>query len=130
MKKYICLVLILSLFSQLSFADNCDWTQIKKLPDNGYEYSPTLNLCVANLIQTNKTQTLQIADYEKAIQLKDLALTAEDSRVQLWEKSSLDEQQRLMTISSDQKENNFLYFGLGILATIGTGFAVAKLVGK
>lgn len=130
MKKLISSILILCL-STIAMADpNCNWSTIKTLPDGGYEYSPSLNLCVGNLIQTNKTQSAQIVDLTKAIELKDLALTAADSRTQIWETTSLAEQDRLTKISTEQKDNNFLYFGLGILSTVLTGFAVAKLVGK
>ena len=130
MKKLIALLLLFVSTFNIAFAD-CDFnTGITAGPNKTFIYTEACHQKVGLLVQQNASLTTQVADYQKAIQLKDLALTAEDSRVQMWEKSSLDEQQRLMTISADQKHNDFLYFGLGILATIGTGFAVAKLVGK
>lgn len=119
-------MVLVSMFSNLAMAD-CDWTQIKKLPDGGYEYTPELHLCVGNLVQTNKVQLAQIADLNSAIQLKDLALVQSDQRIALWSKTVNDEQDRLTKISDDQKHNDFIYFGLGILATIGTGYALARL---
>lgn len=136
MKSVFCLVLSLVLFCNNVLADtvpssptpSCDWTQIKQLPDGGYEYSPALNLCVGNLVQANKIQTQQIQDYTAAIQLKDLAIKDSDSRATLWINTADSAQQKLMSIESDSKKNEFLYFGLGLLTAIGTGFAVSRLV--
>lgn len=131
MKKFICAFLSTILLANAALADTtCNWSTIKLLPDGNYEYPAALNLCVGQLVQTNKIQLAQIADLQSAIQLKDLALTNADGRTQLWMTTSLAEQDRLTKIDSDSKTNNFIYFGLGVLATIGTGFAVAKLVGK
>jgi hypothetical protein len=131
MKKILFLVLICSFLSQLAIAAPiCNWSAIKQLPDGGYEYSPALNLCVGNLVQQNKVQAAQIVDLTKAISLKDLAINMSDARVALWEKSSDDEFSRLNTIEKDQKHSDFLMFGLGILTTIGTGFAIARLAGR
>jgi len=129
MKKLICVILSLLMFSNICFAD-CDWAQIKKLPDGGYEYSPALNLCVGQLVQTNAVQTQQLQDLGKAIQLKDLALTNSDARVALWQKSSDDELSRLNTIQSDEKHSDWLFFGLGVATTFLAGYTAAKLAGR
>jgi len=126
MKKLICLLLLISNVASAS----CDWSTIKQLPDGGYEYSPALNLCVGNLVQQNKVQTQQIADYTKAISLKDLALTAADQRTQIWTTTAENEQDRMTKLTTEQHHTDFIYFGLGVLATIGAGFAAAKLAGR
>lgn len=127
MKKIISILLSLSFLSSVVFADqNCDWTQIKKLPDGGYEYNPTLNICVGQLVQMNKIQAQQIQDLTKAISLKDLAIKDDDSRVQLWETTADSEQNRLSIMESDQKHSEWLYFGLGILTTFVAGYAIAR----
>lgn len=129
MKKLISIILLFSLFSNISFGDtNCDWTTIKTLPDGGFEYSPALNICVGRLVQTNQIQTQQIADYQKAISLKDLALQNADARIQLWETSADNELDRLNKIQSDQKKSDWLMFGLGALTILGAGFMTAKLL--
>ena len=100
MNKLISIFLLMSMFSNSAFSDTviCDWTQIKKLPDGGYEYSPALNLCVGQLVQDSKIKDQQNQDLTKAIQLKDLALTNSDARVAMWQKSTNDEVDRLNTI--------------------------------
>jgi len=129
MKKFIAAILLLCFSANVAMAD-CDWTQIKKLPDGGFEYNPTLNLCVGNLVQTNKTQAKQIQDLTTAIDLKDAALLAADQRTQLWETTSLNEQDRLTKIDNESKTNEWIFFGLGVVTVIGSGFMAAKLLGK
>lgn len=126
MKKFVIVILCLS---NIALGD-CNWASIKTLPNGNYEYTPTLHLCVGKLVQDGKVKDTQIQDLTKAIQLKDLALTASDSRAKLWMDTSLSEQDRLMKIDSAQKQNNFLYFGLGILASIGVGMTTARLIGR
>jgi hypothetical protein len=127
MKKFISFILALCLFSNIAFAD-CDWTQIKKLPDGGFEYNPTLNLCVGQLVQDSKVKDQQIADLTQALDLKNAALLAADQRTLLWTKASDDELDKLNKISADSKRSDWLYFGLGALTVIGSGFMAAKLI--
>lgn len=129
MKKFISLLLAILFSCNVVFADTstCNWSQIKPLPDGGFEYSKTLHLCVGELVKENSIKDQQIADLNKAIQLKDLALTNSDARVALWQKSSDDELSRVTQIEGDQKRNDWLFFGLGALTVIGTGFALARL---
>lgn len=126
MKKFIvCSLLFVS--SANAFGD-CDWSTIKKLPDGGYEYSASLNLCVGNLVQDNKTKDIQIADLNKAITLKDLALKESDERVALWSKNAGDELDRLNRISQDQRRNDWLYFALGVGTTFFAAYSASKLI--
>lgn len=129
MKKLILLMTLFSFISNIAFGD-CDWSTIKKNPDNSYTYSAQLNLCVGNLVQQNSILTQQVADYQKAISLKDLAITASDQRIALWQKTSDDEQSRLAKMDADQKMSSWLYFGLGALTVIGTGFALGAVTHK
>ena len=130
MKKIIAIILSLCLFSNIAFADNCDWSKINKLSDGGYEYNPTLNLCVGNLVEQNKIQAQQLQDYQKAISLKDLAIKDDDSRIQIWQKTSDDEMDRVNKLDSSSKTNQWIFFSLGVLTVIGSGFLAARLMGK
>lgn len=129
MKKLISLFVLISMCSNLAFA-NCDWTQVKDNGNGTFTYTKELHLCVGQLVQDNKTKDQQIADYQKAIQLKDLALTTSDDRANRWMNNSLSLEAKMTEVESLQKKNDFLYFGLGILATIGAGFMTARLLGK
>lgn len=127
MKNIICLILICFL-SKTALAD-CDWTQIKKNTDNTYTYTENLHICVGHLVQSNKTLTAQNEDLTKAIQLKDLALTKSDERVQLWMDTSNKLEDRVTKIDQLYKSNEFMYFTGGVLSAVLVGFATAKLIG-
>ena len=129
MKKTISLLVMSSFLSNAAMAD-CDWTKIKKNSDNTYTYSENLHLCVGRLVEDNKNLTAQNQDLKKAIDLKDLAIKYSDDRTQLWMKTSDQLMTRVNSIDSTYKRNEFLYFGLGVLATIGASFAAAKLIGR
>ena len=123
----MCLIVLMSMFSNFALADCNFSTGIKPLPDGNYEYTKECHLAVGQLVQTNKIQLTQISELNSAIQLKDLALTQSEQRVNMWMNTVNNEQDRLNKVDQDQKHNDFIYFGLGILATIGTGFALARL---
>lgn len=127
MKKIISLLLLICLFSTSAFSD-CDWTGIKELPDGGYEYSPTLNLCVGQLVQDSKVKDQQISDLNKAISLKDLALTTADQRTLLWQKTSDDQLNRLNTIQADQARSGWIYYALGAASMFLGAYAAAKII--
>lgn len=128
MKFFISLLLLVSFISQAALAD-CDFSKgIIKLPDGGYRYSPDCHLKVGSLVQDNATKDRQIGDLTQALQLKDLAIAKSDSRTQLWVDTNDKLQDRISKIDQLQSSNNFLYFGLGILAAVGVGFATARLI--
>jgi len=128
MKKILSSVLLFCILSNNVVAD-CDWTQIKKNPDNTYTYSEKLHLCVGQLVQDNKALNLQVGDLTKALTLKDLALTKSDERTQLWMNTSDQLTDRMTKIDEVYKHNEWLYFGLGVATTFLAGFAAAKLIG-
>jgi hypothetical protein len=121
--------MIISLASNSVFAD-CDWTKIKDNGDNTYTYTKDLHLCVGQLERNNKIKDQQIDNYKKAIELKDLALNISDDRANKWMNNSLSLESKLIEVNNLQNKNNFFYFGLGVLATIGAGFMTARLLGK
>jgi len=128
MKNFISLLTFICMLPGVAWAD-CDWsTGITPGPNHTFIYSDVCHLAVGNLIQANKVQAAQISDLTKAIQLKDLALTNSDSRIALWQKSSDDELSHLNTIQSNQKHTDWMYFGLGALTVIGSGWMVSKII--
>ena len=129
MKKIASLLVLISLFSNLAFADNCDFTKIKRLPDGGFEYSPELNLCVGRLVEDSKVKDQQITDLTKAIQLKDLAIKDSDERANMWLTTSTREQERIVKIDADQKTSNLIYFGLGVALTVLSVWGASKAIG-
>lgn len=130
MKKLTNYILVLSLISNLAFADCNPATDIKPLPDGTYSYTLSCHLMVGSMKKQIASQTQQLTELQKAITLKDLAFGDSQKDVQIWQSTSLNLQDRLTKVQSIQKENDFLYFALGIAATIGTGFMAAKIIGK
>jgi hypothetical protein len=127
MKKLISLIVLISMIPSLALAD-CDWSKgITPGPNHTFIYSEACHLQVGQLVQDAKVKDQQISDLNKAIQLKDLALVQSDQRTQLWIDTSNKEQDRMNKVDEEQRHSDFIYFGLGILATLGTGFAVARL---
>lgn len=129
MKKLLCSVLVLTLLSTQSFAD-CDWTKIVKNSNNTFTYSEELHLCVGKLVQDSKVKDQQIADYQKAINLKDLALKDSDSRVTLWQHNADDNFDKLNKLESSQKSSDWTMFALGALTVISSGFLAARLINR
>jgi hypothetical protein len=74
--------------------------------------------------------TLQIADYKKVIDLKDLALTKSDERTQLWMNTSDNLQDRMNKIDDTAKRNEWVFFGLGALTVVAAGFMTARLINR
>lgn len=130
MKKLICLILLFCSVPNLVLAD-CDFAVgIKKTDHNTFEYSYDCHIAVGQMKQDLSIAKKQINDLSQAIKLKDLAINYSDQRGQLWQDTSLKMQDRITKIDELQSKNYFMYFGLGILSTIGVGLAVAKLAGK
>lgn len=118
MKKIISLLL---LFTLNVHAETCDWKLgITPGPNKTFIYSEACHQAVGALIQSNK-------DLTQAIDLKNLALTNADARTALWQKSADDEMDRLNKIGSDQKRNEWLFFGLGVLTVFGAGYVASRV---
>jgi hypothetical protein len=128
--KAISIFLVVSLFSNLAIAD-CKWSMgVTPSPDGTYKYSSECHLRVGNMIEDIATKDKQIADYEGAITLKDLAIQKSDERTMLWMDTSGKMQDRLTKIDETVKHNEWLYFGLGALTVLGAGFMAARLLGR
>ena len=127
LKLFINFLLILAVIFPTPVFAACDWTQIKKNADGTYTYSEKLHVCVGTLVRDNKTKDQQIADFTKALSLKDLALQTSDTRANLWLDTSGKLEARLQSVDKLQKDNNVIWFGLGILATSLMAYTVNKL---
>lgn len=139
MKKILSLILVLCLFANIALADsavadngsNCNWaTDIKPLPNGDFEYGLDCHLLVGSLVEDSKTNAQQVSDLNQAISLKDLALKDADTRATNWSNTSAQLESRIQTIDSEERHNEFLFFGLGVLSAVAVGFGMAKLVGR
>jgi hypothetical protein len=132
MKFFINLILVLSLLSNVAHAD-CDFTLgkgVTKLADGNFEYSKDCHIKVGELVQSSGVQDQQISDLNKALTLKDLTITQADQRAQNWMDTSLKLEKNINAIDEMKSTNNWIYFGLGVLTVIGTGFALSAVTNR
>jgi hypothetical protein len=127
--KLLSIFLIIVMFSNTIFA-NCDFSKVVKNSDDTFTYSKDLHLCVGQLVQDNKTKDLQIADLTKSLSFKDLALKTADDRTQLWMDTTFKLENNINRIDELKKSNEWIYFGLGALTVIATGFALSSVTSR
>ena len=124
MKGVISVLVAASLFVNVAMAD-CDFsTGITPGPNHTFIYSEDCHQKVGQLVQDNKTKDAQLADYAKAIDLKDLAIKKADERANMWMDTSTKLEDRLTKVDELQSKNNFIYYGLGILTVLAAGYVV------
>lgn len=128
MNKIVSFVLLLTILSNVAFAD-CDFSSgITLLPNGNFEYSRECHLKVGQIKSDLGIANKQITDLNTALQLKDLALKKSDERVELWMGTTYKLEDRVSKIDELGSKNNLLYFGLGALTVIGAGFMAGKLI--
>jgi hypothetical protein len=133
--KILSLILVLCLFSASAFGTtvttndgtNCDFSKIVKNADGTYQYSAQLNLCVGKIVQDNQTQVVQIADLHKSIDLYKVTIKTDEERIQAWIQTSVNLENHVSSINDLDKKNEWLYFGLGVLATGVAAYTASRL---
>lgn len=116
MKKFIAFVILIT-FIPSAFAE-CDFsTGISKLEDGRFAYSRECHIAVGEMKQDLEKTKVQLGEYKKAIELKDLALTKSNQNTQLWMDTSLNLQGKFNTVESYKTQNQYLAFGIGVLFT-------------
>jgi len=126
MKKIVFLVAAIAMFCNTAFAD-CALSDLVHNADGTVTYSKADHICVGNLVQDDATKTKQVTDLNKAITLKDLAITKSDARAQLWQDTSLKLEDNITKVDSYKSYSNWAYFALGALTIIGAGIAAAQV---
>ena len=128
MKKAISLVLLAALMLPTTAQAGCNFSKdIQPGPNNTFIYSEACHKQVGQLVQDNQVKTQQVADLTKAISLKDLSLQESDRRATLWMDTSGKLEERLQKVDSLEKTNEFIYLGLGVLATGIAAYTASKL---
>ena len=132
MMKLIAAILAVTMFSNVALAD-CDFTMgkgVNKLPDGNYEYTKECHIAVGQLVTDNKTKDIQLKDLGLSLTAKDLALQASDARTQLWMDTTFKLEKNINTMDELKKTNEWVYFGIGALTVIATGFALSSVTGR
>lgn len=100
-----------------SLAD-CDFsTGIEKLADGRYAYSVECHKKVGKMVQDLKDRQDEVGKLNDSIKLKDLALTTQEQRANMWMDTSMKLEDRVNTIDKYNTTNHWLYFGLGVVFT-------------
>jgi len=117
--KHLLMIFLSFLLCFQSLAE-CDWKTIQEV-DSKFVYTKECHLKVADLVKNEKFRTEQVAELNKAIDLKDLALDKADQRVILWRAETYKQNDALEKAYKVSELTKWLYFGLGI---VGTSLAV------
>jgi len=108
-------LLILLLCSSFAFAE-CDFSTITE--SNGkYIYSTECHKKVGKLVKDKADRAKQVEKLNKSIEVKDLVIDKQEQRIQLWMGTTEKLENRVNSIDRWKGANQWLYFGLGVVAT-------------
>lgn len=117
MKRMLIAVICMSLaFNSTAFA-LCDSKDIIKQEDGSYKYSKECHLEVGKTFGALEKREKQVEKLEKALELKDLALDKSYERIDMWRDTTYKLEDRVNTMEEMKKNNEVLYFILGMAVT-------------
>jgi hypothetical protein len=127
MKKFVAILLAMSLFSNVALAE-CDFSTGISRNDNGtYTYSKECHIKVGEMKYDLGVKDLQIEKLNKALDLKDLAITKADQRADMWMNTTYKLEDRINTIDQMRSNNQWIAFGLGALTMFAAAYAASQL---
>lgn len=107
----------------------CDFSKdIKENLDGTYIYTRECHIEVGKRVKKLLLLDEQIVELEKTIELKDLALSKQKERADLWMNTSMQATEKLRLYDSTVGKENTLYFVFGIGVTILSVWAAGQLV--
>jgi len=107
----------------------CDWKSVKKV-EGGFLYSKECHVEVGRLVVSEDLRIQQINKYEDSIKLKDLAIGKANERIDLWKKTSLSLEQRVIKQYKFSEYNKYMWFIGGIATTVLSGWALGQIKNK
>ena len=105
---------------------DCNWSSTEKVAGK-HSYSKDCHIEVGKLVKEQKQRVEQVAKLNKSLTLKDLAISKQSARIDLWRDTSYKLEDRLIKHDRYAKKNDWLLFGGGILTTILTGWAIGQV---
>jgi hypothetical protein len=122
MKKWVLFLTIM--MSSISYAE-CNYSLGIQKVENGYLYTDECHAEVGKKLMDLKDREKQIDLYKEVISLKDLQISKEQQRADLWKNTTFKLEDRMMSIRRWDRWEDWLYFGAGVLvmsaATWGAG---------
>lgn len=117
MKKFVIFIICATLIYSPTYAD-CDFSKdIQKQADGSYNYTKDCHIEVGKKVDALSKREQQVEKLEKAIDLKDLALDKAHERIDLWRETSYKIEDRANAMEQMKKNNELMYFALGIVVT-------------
>lgn len=128
--RFFNLVLSFSLIFCIQNANaSCDFSKdIKENSDGTYTYTRDCHIEVGKRVKKLALLDEQVAELEKTIELKDLALSKQKERADLWMNTSVQVTDKLRSYDSIAGKENTLYFVLGVGVTVLSVWAAGQLV--
>lgn len=125
--KISCLVISMSLISNMAFA-SCNWSEdVKKNQDGSFSYSRGCHLEVGASLEELDLRRRQVEELKKSVELKDLAISYSEQRTQLWIDSSTKMNERLNQYEAARANAGWVYFGVGVAVTVLSVWAAGQL---
>lgn len=110
---YICMAMA---FNSTAYAI-CDSKDIQKQEDGSYKYSKECHTEVGKTFNALEKREQQVEKLEKVIELKDLSLDKSYERIDMWRETTYKLEDRVNTMEEMKKNNEVLYFILGMAVT-------------
>lgn len=126
MNKFLSLTLAVSMLSNVAFAECNFATDITKNDNGSYTYTRDCHFKVGEMKQDLKIANEQNEKLNKALDLKDLTIVKADQRADMWMNTSFKLEDRINTIDEMRKTNQWMYFGLGVLAMFAATYAASQ----
>jgi hypothetical protein len=119
---------IVSVFISNQALATCNWEKdIRVNQDGSYTYSKDCHVQVGVSLNELDLRRNQVAELNKAIELKDLAIKYSEERAHLWMDSSLKMNERLNQYEASRSDSQWLHFGLGVATTVLSVWAAGQL---
>ena len=107
---------------------DCDFAKdIKEMPDGTYSYSKGCHIEVGKRVKRLILVDQQVVELEKTVELKDLALSKQTERANLWMDTSVKMQDKIIAYDSAAKASKWFDFGLGVGVTVLSVWAAGQL---
>jgi hypothetical protein len=122
--SFVCVLLSLtsSAFGSCDFAND-----IKENPNGTYTYTKECHIEVGKRVKKLALVEEQVLQLEKTIELKDLALSKQRERADMWMDASLKINDKLVQYDAIASKDDKLYFLMGVGITILSVWAAGQL---
>lgn len=123
------MIVVLSLlFNQVAFAE-CNYAEdIKKQSETSYSYTKECHVEVGMKFKELDLRIQQVEYYKRSLDSQQGALNNANARIELWRNTAFQLEDRVNKIDSYRERQNWIWFGLGILATGLAVHGASKLV--